>query len=773
MAGNRLYSEFKNDNGDVYRVSIYDTNAAWNPASASTFKLGSDGFTLSYSGNNEQQHQPIIPSTVEFTLYEETSAHTQTLDLMFSFPEGRLLLEIYSDPDGDNDIYWRGVILAEQVERSDEPFPTAVRITASDDLGNLRDIDFTRTVLAAGTTVLDDITRCLLRLRTAELWASTEPFIRYINDTELYAASDDTNPLDTIALSVPLKMASDGTSTPHNCYDILSSLATCFNARIFQVKGVFYFWPINIHQRVSDAEAIGSVVKQADIDSASVAWSAADIIAFNTEYKPVSGTNYNKLAGHTFTHLPPAESITRTRRANGNMYIVSGDDDTIVTSGVNITLADDDRTYDSGTKFQVGGQVLFNVSPDAAFDFGLPESRVHVELEISLNVGTRYYTPEQWTGVTTDKYVIDMASFDRSNGCNINTMYSFITEELPSDQDDLDLTAVVKFFNEEGTNVTSSYTSEDFYLFLSVQYVDGDTGNPDTIVFRADGNSENTLVIEQGELLHGDRDSFSAQGYFIDTSNQWKSTQTTGPISLHRLGVNEALSRQRYATKIHRGNVYGRIEMWMTMVEDSDYYVPFEMSYNANMHETTVERYKIAWDSSGITSADDEVRRESNRGDVIDFVNATANTVTSLVQQPKPTAGEFPIAIGGRALQQSTNVGPLFHRVTLIEHSGGATHTIETEHQTYIYMNTYVDTANGTGNILLPRVAENEGRMYRFKSDGTIGATKNYRIGLSSDEQTAGVRIDGQTTFTMNRDYDGIAVLCYDGQWYVIQRKQK
>ena len=86
---------------------------------------------------------------------------------------------------------------------------------------------------------------------------------------------------------------------------------------------------------------------------------------------PPAARNYNKLAGHTFTHLPPADSITRTRRANGNMYIVSGDDDTIVTSGVNITLADDDRTYDAGTKFQVGGQVLFNVSPDAAYDFRL------------------------------------------------------------------------------------------------------------------------------------------------------------------------------------------------------------------------------------------------------------------------------------------------------------------------------------------------------------------------------------------------------------------
>ena len=62
---------------------------------------------------------------------------------------------------------------------------------------------------------------------------------------------------------------------------------------------------------------------------------------------------------------------------------------------------------------------------------------------------------------------------------------------------------------------------------------------------------------------------------------------------------------------------------------------------------------------------------------------------------------------------------------------------------------------------------------FRFKSDGTITANKYYRVGVSSTQYAAGVRIDGQSAFDMNRDYDGIAVLCYDGQWYVIQRKAK
>jgi hypothetical protein len=785
MAGNRLYGEFTDDKGDSWRVSIYDTNVTWNAANATEFTLGSEGFVLSYSGNNEQQHQPIIGSTVAFTLYEQVAAHTQTLDLLYSFAEGRLLLEIYRDPDGDNEIYWRGVLLAEQVERNDEPFPTAVRLTASDDLGNLKDVDFSLSlgdVGGSGLQVTKQLVRCLGGLRTYSLWPDAEPILRYINDTELHSTEDDTNPLAEIIAQTPVKVLEDGTTEAHSAYDILHSLATCFNARVFQSEGVFWFWPINVHQRVSDAQAISTSVKQVDKDADSVAWTVSDITWMNTNYKQDSGTEYNKLAGHTFTHLPPVRSVERTRRYDGNMYIVRGNDDTVVTSGQNVTLADTDRTYETGTKFRVSGFIEFQVSPNGSFDFGLPESRVHVEIEMKVNAGTQYYEPEQWTTTSTDRYVIDVSAFDRSNGANISTSYSFVTDELPSEQVGLDCTAVVKFINEENTNVTSDFTSEDFFIDFGVEVVDANGTNGNILTYRATHSSDNTLVLDQGEVLFGDNIAFSAQGklYALDGSlnrveDEWKSSQTSGPLPLHRLGVNEALARQKFATKIHRGTVYGLIEMWHTMVEDSEYYVPFELSTVMNLRETTVERYKIAWDSTGITSADDPPRTDGIvRAGTLDLVAANLTSVTQNVQQPKPVAGGYAdVIVGGRGMQQSTNIGPLYHRVTLIEHSGGAIHEISSTDQTYVYMNTYVDSANGTGNIRLPRVAENEGRMFRFKSDGTISATKNYRIGLTTDEQTAGVRIDGQTTFAMDRDYDGIAVLCYDGQWYVIQRKSK
>jgi hypothetical protein len=709
---------------------------------------------LSYSGNNEQQHQPIIGSSVEFTMYENDNAHTQTLDLLYSTAEGRLLLEVYRDPDGTNTLYWRGVILADQVERADEPFPTAVRLQASDDLGNLKDVEFDLSLsdVSAGLYIKNHIIRCLGGLRTYSRFADGDVLLRYINDTGLHDTVDDSDPLSLILGEVPVQVDNEGNEVAYSCYDILSSLATCFNARVFLSEGMFHFWPINVHKRIADGNALGSVVKQYDKDGDAVTFDSVAQIVFNNNATQAEGTDYTKLAGHVFTHLPPVKSVERTRVFNGNMYVVRGNDDTIITTGQNITLADTDRTYEIGTKFRVSGFLEFQVSPDSNFLFNEDVSRVHIELEIKLNADAKYYQPEEWTTDSNDRYVIDLTTFDRSIGCNRNVAYSFVTDALPSEEDGLDVTAVVKLFNEsQGSNeVTSDFTSEDFYIDLGVEVVDDNGANADLITYRATHTSDNVLVIDQGEALFGDNIAHSAQGklYAFDVGtrveNQWGSTQTAGPLPIHRLGVEEALSRQKFATKIHRGTVYGLVEMWHTLEEDSEYYVPFEMSTVMNRRETTVERYKIAYNSSGITSANDEPRAVGGvRGGTLDLINSTLNTVTNSVQQPKLTAGDYPSDFsGGRSMELSTLQGPVFHRVIDITMGNGISYTIGDEDYGYVYMVTYSGAA-GTGRIYLPKVADNEGRMLRFKSDETIDSTHLYHVTLLSDEITNGVRIDG------------------------------
>jgi len=114
-----------------------------------------------------------------------------------------------------------------------------------------------------------------------------------------------------------------------------------------------------------------------------------------------------------------------------------------------------------------------------------------------------------------------------------------------------------------------------------------------------------------------------------------------------------------------------------------------------------------------------------------------------------------------------------FTPAQLITCSSGSNHVIDVDSTNgFVYMTTWTGS-NGFNRVYLPKVADNEGRMLRFKSDDTISANTYYRITVNSDDYTNGTRIDGQAYFQMDRSYDGITVMCYDGDWFVIQRKEK
>ena len=110
----------------------------------------------------------------------------------------------------------------------------------------------------------------------------------------------------------------------------------------------------------------------------------------------------------------------------------------------------------------------------------------------------------------------------------------------------------------------------------------------------------------------------------------------------------------------------------------------------------------------------------------------------------------------------------------MLEHEDGDTYQIDTDDSNgFVYMSKWVDTGNGSSTVYLPKVDENEGRLFRFKSDGSISATGYYEVYPYSTDSTAGVRIDGANYYRGGRPYDGVTMLCHDGQWYVIQQKEK
>ena len=126
----RLFAEFTDDLGTDYRVNIHDANFT---GTAGQFKLGADGFVLRYTGNNEDRMQGVIGSEVTFTLTEQTSIHTDFMNLLSTSAEQRFSVSIRKEPDGVDTIYWRGVLYPEQVIRPYDYQPIQNTLTAADD----------------------------------------------------------------------------------------------------------------------------------------------------------------------------------------------------------------------------------------------------------------------------------------------------------------------------------------------------------------------------------------------------------------------------------------------------------------------------------------------------------------------------------------------------------------------------------------------------------------------------------------------------------------
>jgi hypothetical protein len=78
---------------------------------------------------------------------------------------------------------------------------------------------------------------------------------------------------------------------------------------------------------------------------------------------------------------------------------------------------------------------------------------------------------------------------------------------------------------------------------------------------------------------------------------------------------------------------------------------------------------------------------------------------------------------------------------------------------------------NGTFEIELPAVDASAGRMIRIKTDSTI--SNSTALSIVPDAGDEGVLIDGEGSSSMTRSYDGATYLCHNGDWWVIQKKDK
>ena len=99
----RFYSEFTSIHNVDYVVEVWDSGFS---GSATTFDLGVGGFSLSYSGDNNERFATIFASQIEFTFYVSTGFHTSFEFSLITATEGRFSVKIFRE----GSLYWVGQI---------------------------------------------------------------------------------------------------------------------------------------------------------------------------------------------------------------------------------------------------------------------------------------------------------------------------------------------------------------------------------------------------------------------------------------------------------------------------------------------------------------------------------------------------------------------------------------------------------------------------------------------------------------------------------------
>ena len=817
----RLYSEFTSHNGKEYKIEIHDNSWA---LPSSSFVVASDGFTLNYSGETDDIVSPIIGSNATISAYNNTDAFDSFINDLKEYQDNRFTVKITVQDltaltdfeervinDGgifeakacledklldlnaplEAKVFWTGVIMQDLVTIEDTHKPYIFQLTAVDGIGLLANKDYT---WATYDTIESFLERTFTAIGNADLYSTSDrAYATTLNtwDTNhVYSESTDVATLIRYHAPVLYDREQNGTTIYPKYLEVLTEICIAFGARYYQREGAFIFEQYlerdQVQRRVFNYNKSGTLLENILTED--------DI--------ELDGTTSGgaRLANNQFNFLPAVKRVevkhNKTIRQNLlgrfiNFYTTT----TPISLGV---LSDDNNAY-----LKLDGTLIYKLThPTTGSNTGYfrPRYRIQLKLEDQANPGTYYYLKRDWTpgsfgaqlyGATTwtttaSYYYLDASlAINSPTGLLVSNLFSVVTPPLPvTGEAEIDIEQNGLYNqNNSSVSVPSGYFAGWSVEDVLVSYR-SDESNSVITKYTSSNNSANinsNLVLDLGEVRLAD--AFGGPGSFLVydggawvASSNWRRGNSGSYSALLELLTKEVLSLHRKPIERYTGTIVGAYAFGQRFNFESGYWLPLGGSYNANLDEWAGEWYKIEKDETDI--ATDTPVDDGNAGDFSGRVSSSqgtdeiitaidVRTTDALVTRNHTVGGRLNVTGDATLSAGLDHQGYLIENITEIEHEPGDVYTIGTSE--YMIFNTWRSGAtNGTSTINLPAAGDNQGRLLRFKSDGTISS--NHEISLVPDGDDT---IDGAAEFSFSRDYDGVMILAHNGEWFIVQRKSK
>jgi hypothetical protein len=843
----RLYSEFKSDQGILYRIEIHDTQ--W-LAAATTFNVDSRGFELTYEGETDDIVSPIVGSKMTFGAYAADATFETFIDTLKTFQENRFRVVVYrptavweswadlwnnaTDPWDEISLYWIGWLTQDLVNVEDSSAPYIYEITATDGIGRLANIEYDAANVVNETNgfkttrITDVLRECFEKIGTYDLWGASDVFFETSADwweTNAQTYSTTNDPLYNQGFDVRYftQKDDDGNDVLSPALELLRQMATLYNARIFMQRGRFVF------EQYGNRDAASRYVSKYDKTGVQLERiSLSDDLTLNQTAAGGarrSGNNFDFLPAvqlakihYVQRFLNPFNAFGLFRFRNAPNAYTAG----FIAGGSGVQLSIGSTSFN----FKVVG------APTATAPI-FPVFKMRIRIQDS-STGTYYYCNRTYNGyaaggamfgipswsTTAGEYFFDLPMFFSSGIAIVNYPVAIITPDIPVNGE-LDFVLSLHGVFRAGNGAT--YTPTQTPLFDSVFVfgieTNGSTNAPGATFSSSntDTNVDSNLTLDLGDLFiaDGPRQTGHLAAYngtsWIGTED-WRKGSSGTAVPILKLLTNETLALHVRPIEQYNGNVIATTTFGQRIVFDSTAYLMTSGTFTANTDEWSGRWYKIETFRGSVTALDvlpDLVNRlpistatssgfSPNdivggriAGMSVDIENesvgpyeqtATGGRINGTANVTGATTLSSTLGVTGAATMNGTtamngnatmNANALVNgswASNIVDVTATASGTYEVKNTDYILFATW-SGGSGTFTIKLPRVGTSEGRMVRIKTDSTI--SNSNALSITPDASDTGVLIDGESSSAMTRSYDGATYLAHNGDWWVIQKKDK
>lgn len=648
-------SEFSSLHGAKYRVDIYDsTYSGVNPVEIPT---APPGFTLTYDGSTGTRYQWVIGSSVVIHYNATENNHTALLSDIAGSAEGRYTVRIEQYNGTTWVPFWAGVVLPEQIEIEDIAFPQPFTITATDDLANLKEVDYAAGEAApyiGPQTYALHMRQIISKVQQVALLADPVLYLEEAwKSTEQSGTAYDRIVLHNRAL---YEEQDDSTIKFRSCYEVLEELLSLMGLRIFQKGAAFYA------QSISRAQSFATTVAYTTVATDST---VAQVSTSRPNF--TIGPTFENLRGWRNTYLAPLRKVVRTYTTDdvwligGTPYyegilsgigigtgILNGTEETspitatnvlnpgdpvsmqlkfaMVRNGLSLTGNNRVMPYRLNCKIRIGNWYMkrtvtfFGTTTVPVVGAGGATAAVaayfYNEPEWSTDPNSRvhFVTPPQqmnidWTSVT--QFGISMPALPGGwTGTTIR--WSFTADAITS-------AGAVSEFSPNPFNYNTDHIQQvgAFKIYAAQAHLIN-AGQATYEVRNADNNGGRETLTLPDSLFGDDIGPSNTENLLvINASNQTVPSQTwsrigeTDELEIHQLACREVLSGQTKTIRVQRGTIQdtrsnptaAEITMDAVMTYNGIKYLPFTLTLDAQMDQLEGEWFEIQRNTTGHTVA--------------------------------------------------------------------------------------------------------------------------------------------------------------------------